>query len=216
MSGMLLAGRDDLAHAVGEDLGATAGERLHAGCEQLLQHLLVREARELRHVVHLGRREALERHVGQRGLEAADEVEVVVEVEVGALAADHVDLAVRIQLVALDGVLRQRPDLPRVRAVLLVRARERAELALHAADVRVVEVEVVDEVDLVAAPAQAPRLIGELAEAEQVVALEQRDAVVEVESLPRQHLLANGVDQRARERACHRSLSGRGLSLPAR
>src|SRR6185437_9313150 len=85
--------------------------------------------------------------------------------------------------------------------VLLVRAREGAELALHAADVGVVEVEVVDEVDLVTAASQAPRLIGEVAQRQQVVALQQR-AAVEVESLARQDLLANGVDQRTRENAC--------------
>ena len=40
---VLLAGRDEPADAVGEDLGAAAGERAEAGRLQLAQHLLVRE-----------------------------------------------------------------------------------------------------------------------------------------------------------------------------
>ena len=65
----------------------------------------------------------------------------------------------------------------------LPRRRERAELALHAADVRLVHVEVLDEVDLVRPSAHAAREVGECAELEQVVGLEDRDAVVEVEAL---------------------------------
>ena len=61
--------------------------------------------------------------------------------------------------------------------------RERAELALHAADVRLVHVQVLDEVDLVRPSAHAAREVGELAELQQVVGLEHRDAVVEVEPL---------------------------------
>src|SRR5919197_650694 len=49
-----------------------------------------------------------------------------------------------------------------VRVRLPARRRERAELALHAADVRLVEVQVLDEVDLVRAAAQPPREVGQL------------------------------------------------------
>jgi hypothetical protein len=67
--------------------------------------------------------------------------------------------------------------------LLLPRRRERAELALHSADVRLVDVEVLDEEDLVGAAANAPREVGERAELEEVVGLEDRDAVVEIEAL---------------------------------
>ena len=70
----------------------------------------------------------------------------------------------------------------RVGVLLLPRRREGAELALHAADVRLVHVEVLDEVDLVRAAAHAAREVGERAELEHVVRLEDRDAVVEVEA----------------------------------
>ena len=89
---MLLAGRDELAHAVGEDLCAAARERPEAGRLELAQHLFVREPRERRHVVHLGGRVALQVHVGQRACAARGRVDVEVEVDVGALAVDHVDL----------------------------------------------------------------------------------------------------------------------------
>jgi len=71
----------------------------------------------------------------------------------------------------------------RVGVLLLPRCCKRAELALHAADVRLVQIEVLDEEDLVGAAALPAREVGERAELEQVVGLEDRDAVVEVEAL---------------------------------
>jgi hypothetical protein len=79
----------------------------------------------------------------------------------------------------------------RVRVLLLPRRRERAELALHAADVRLAHVEVLDEVDLVRSPSDTTREVGECAELEQVVRLEDRDPVVEVEPLSGLDLLPN-------------------------
>ncbi len=83
----------------------------------------------------------------------------------------------------------------RVGILLLARLRERAELALDAADVRLVEVQVLDEVDLVAAAATPAREVGELAEREQVVGLDQCEPVFEVEPLTGLDLL---VDRRER------------------
>jgi hypothetical protein len=79
----------------------------------------------------------------------------------------------------LDELLRR----VRVRVLLLARRRERAELALHAADVRLVHVQVLDEEDLVRAPADAASEVGQRAELEQIVGFEERDAVVEPEAL---------------------------------
>jgi hypothetical protein len=78
----------------------------------------------------------------------------------------------------LDELLRREG----VRVLLLPRRRECAELALHAADVRLIDVQVLDEEDLVGPAAPATREVGELAELEEVVGLEDRDAVVEVEA----------------------------------
>jgi hypothetical protein len=57
------------------------------------------------------------------------------------------------------------------------------ELALHEADVGLVHVEVLDEVDLVGSSTPPPCEIGKRAELEKVVGLEEGDAVVEVEAL---------------------------------
>jgi hypothetical protein len=77
----------------------------------------------------------------------------------------------------------------RVGVLLLPRCCKRAELALHAADVRLVQIEVLDEEDLVGAAALPAREVGERAELEQVIGLEDRDTVVEVEALPSLDLL---------------------------
>src|SRR5712691_10557862 len=101
--------------------------------------------------------------------------------DVWVLAVDAVDLRELRDRVLLDRVLDELLRGDRVRVLLLARLCERTELALHAAHVRLVEVEVLDEVDLIAAAAHAAREIGELAEREQVVRLHQRHAVLEVE-----------------------------------
>ena len=83
----------------------------------------------------------------------------------------------------------------RVRMVLLARGCERAELALHAADVRLVDVEVLDEVDLVRSAACPARQVRELAELEQVVRLEEGKTVLEVQALARDHLLPDRLER---------------------
>ena len=109
----------------------------------------------------------------------------------------------RRDVVLRDRVLDELVGGDRVRVLLLLRLRERAELALHAADVRLVQVEVLDEEDLVAAAAHAPREVGELAEREQVVGLHQREPVLEVEPLARLDLLADRRERVERVEDCH-------------
>ena len=166
------------------------------------------------HVVHLGGREQLEVHVRQRLVKRARQVDVVAVLEVRALAAHHVDLAVGLALVHLDGVADQVADVPRVGAGLLAGHGERAELALHPTHVRVVEVQVVDEVDLVGAAAQAARGVRQLAQRGQVVGLQQRDPVVEVETLTGEHLLTDRGERIKAGGGCHarRSLPAGGVS----
>ena len=80
------------------------------------------------------------------------------------LAVHHVDLGEAGQLALAHGVLDELLGRDRVGALLLPRRGEGAELALHAADVRLVQVQVLDEVDLVRAAALAARAVGEVAE----------------------------------------------------
>ena len=192
---MLLARRDQPAHAVGEDLRAAARQRAEPGVLQLAQHLLVREPGQRRHVVDLGRGVELQVDVGQRLVQRANGVDVEVEADVRVLAVHHVDLGEAGQLALAHRVLDELVGRDRVGVLLLPRRREGAELALHAADVRLVQIEVLDEVDLVRAAALPPRAVGEVAEREQVVALEEREAVLEVEPLAGVDLLADRVER---------------------
>ena len=189
ISGLLLPRRDEPAHAIGEHLRPPARKRAEPGLSELLEHSLVREPRERRHVVDLRRRVALEVHVGKGVVERGDGVAVVTEVHVRVLPVDHVDLGEAGHLALAEHVLDELLCAERVCVRLLPGRREGAELALHAADVRLVHVEVLDEEDLVRPAAQSACGIGELPEAEHVVGLEERHAVLEVEALARLDLL---------------------------
>ena len=95
------------------------------------------------------------------------------------------------ELVLLDRVLDELVGGQREGVLLLARLREGAELALHAADIGLVHVDVLHEIDLGAAAALPAREVGELAEREQVVRLHESDAVVEVEPLAGEHLVSD-------------------------
>ena len=151
-------------------------------------------------MVDLARGEQLQVHVRHRLVELRDDLDVVVEVDVRALAADHVDLGEAAELALAKRVLDELLGRVRVGAFLLLRDRERAELALHAADVRLVEVQVLDEVDLVVPAALTAREIGQLAEREDVVRLHQQEAVLEVEPLAGDDLLADALERRRCDR----------------
>ena len=77
------------------------------------------------------------------------------------------------------------------------------------------EIEVLDEEDLVRPAAQAPREVGELTEREQVVGLEEREAVLEVEALPGLHLSPDLV-QDAPLDDCHDSYRSRSMTMCVR
>ena len=116
---------------------------------------------------------------------------VEVEVDVRVLAVDHVDLGEAGYLALVEDVLDELLGRDRVGLRLLLRRRERAELALHAADVRLVQIEVLDEEDLVRSSPDASREVCELAEGEQVVRLEEREPVLESETFTGPDLLAD-------------------------
>ena len=71
--------RDLPAHALGEDLGAAARQRIEAGVHQLAQHLLVGLAVEIGEERDLDGGEALQVNVRPDPLEAAQQLRVVVE-----------------------------------------------------------------------------------------------------------------------------------------
>jgi hypothetical protein len=214
--GVLLAGRDERAHPVGEDLRTSARHRAEAGIPELAEHLLVREARQGRHVVDLGGRVALEVHVGKRAIERPDRVDVEVEADVRILAVHHVDLGEAGGGVLRDGIAHEFLRRDRVGVLLLAGGGEGAELAFHAADVRLVQVQVLHEEDLVRASAEASGEVGQLAQLEEVVRLEDGEAVLEVETLTRLELLSNRRECGCLVEQCHVAQSFRSTTASAR
>ena len=75
--GVALVVADLPAHALGEDLGAAAGQRIESGRHQLAQHLLVGHPVEVGEERDLDRGEALQVDAGTDALEAAQQVRVV-------------------------------------------------------------------------------------------------------------------------------------------
>ena len=94
--GAALVVRDLLAHALGEDLGAAARQRIETGRHQLAQHLLVGHAVQIGEERDLDRREALQMDAGTDPLEAAQQLRVVVERQIGMQAVDDVDFGERL------------------------------------------------------------------------------------------------------------------------
>ena len=165
--GVHLVGADDRAHFVVEDLGRGAGQRGEAGVLQRAQVVGERHVEPARAFGHLERGEAV--HVDRRRdlLHRARDVDVVVAVEVGMDAALQAHLG-RAALDRLDDAALHLLELEEVRLAAQVERertlRERAEPALERADVRVVDVAVADEGDLVAVDLAA-QLVGDLGDA---------------------------------------------------
>ena len=95
------------AHALGEDLGAAARQRIEPGGHQLAQHLLVGHAVEIGEERDLDGGEALQMDVRADALEAAQQLRVVVERQIGMQAVDDVDFGER--LVGRAGAACPRP-----------------------------------------------------------------------------------------------------------
>ena len=99
----------DLApDALGENLGAPAGQRVEPGRHQLAQHLLVRHVVEVGEERDLDRRETLQVNAGPDRFQAAEQIEVVAERQVGMQAVDDVNFGER--LVALAIAASRTPD----------------------------------------------------------------------------------------------------------
>ncbi len=165
------------ADAVDEDLGAAAGNGVEAGVAQPRQRLRDRELRAPRDVLDLRRRERVQVDLVAR-LDRAEEILVVVDPEVGMVAALHEEpgAADREGLLDLlvDHRLRQEVALARVARSAV----EGAEVAVGDADVRVVEVPVDDERDPRRVGHAAPDLVRDAADRDEVARAQQRDGVL--------------------------------------
>ena len=181
---------DLLAHALGEHLCAAAGQRIEAGGHQLAQHLLVGHPVEIRKERNLDGREALQVNVRADALEAAQQVRVVAERQVGVQAVDDVDFGERLVRAGAElvpGLLERQ----RVRALVArLQPRERAEEAAGDTDVRRLDADVVVEVGAAVVPALA-LAVRERADGEQVARLEEAQPVGRVEPLASLELLGD-------------------------
>ena len=133
--GTALVVTDLLAHPLGEHLGAAARQRIESGLLERDEHLLVGHAVEIREERDLDRREALQMDPGPDPLEAAQQLQIVVERQIRMQAVDDVDFG--------EGLMGTLPQLVprllerhRVRPVVAgLQPRERAEEAAGDADV---------------------------------------------------------------------------------
>ena len=133
---------DDVPHAVRQDLGTAARDRVQAGSHEAPERLFHREPRHAADVVDLGRREAVDPdRIGL--LDPAEEPLVELDAEVGMEPSLEQDLvpAERQRLLDLRGELLLREEVSLLRGQVAI---EGAEGALGGADVRVVDVPVDD------------------------------------------------------------------------
>ena len=82
---------DHPPHAIAENLRASAGQRIHAGIAQALQHLARRNLRPLRQISDLHHGEGLEVHLRKTLLQAAQHLAVPVERQLGMQTAHDVE-----------------------------------------------------------------------------------------------------------------------------
>src|SRR4051812_24395154 len=180
--------RDLLADAVDEDLAAAARDRVETGIAQARDRLPERELAAPCDVLHLGRGQRVQVDL-VASLDRAKEIFVVVDREVGMMAALHEQPGAaegdRLLDLLEDDRLGQEIALPRVSWASV----ERAELAIRVTDVRVVEVPVDDERDASGVGLPVAKLVGGAPDRDEVTRLEQRRRVlvrdpIAVEPLP--------------------------------
>ena len=144
--GAALVVADLLAHALGEDLGAAARQRIEAGLDQLAQHLLVGHAVQVGEERDLHGGEALQMNAGPDALEAAQQLRVVAERQIWIQAVDDVQLGQRL-MCALPQLVPRLLERHRVgRGIRRLQTRERTEETARDADVGRLEAQVVVEV----------------------------------------------------------------------
>ena len=183
--------RDDVAHAVDEDLAAAAGDRVQAGVAQARERLPDGQLGAARDVLDLGGRERVQMDLVAL-LDRAEEVLVVIDPEVGMVAALHeqAGAAHRERLLDLleDDRLREQVALVAVARAAI----EGAEVAVGDADVRVVEVAVDDERDPLGIGLAPPQLVGRAAHCHELARAQQRHRLLLGDALAIERLLQHG------------------------
>ena len=176
-SDFVFFGRDDPAHPIDEDLGAAARHGVETRVAKSRQRLGDGQLRAARDVLDLRRREGVEVDLVAR-LDRAEQILVVVDPEIGVVAALHQEprAADRECLLDLlvDHGLRQEVALAYVARSPV----EGAEVAVGDADVRVVEISIDDERDLRRVVEPVADLVGDPADRHEVARTQECDCVL--------------------------------------
>ena len=180
---------DDVAHAVGENFGAAAGQRIHARSFQLFQRLANRELGALRQIRDLDHGEGLEMHLRKALLQAGAEIEEILKRQVGMQSADDVKFGDRLGVSGSRGFERlfERHGVGAGRVFL---AAEGAQAAGGHANVRRIDVAVDVEIRLVAVHALAHG-VGHPAHGENVAGAVEGERVVGVQALAGEDFVVN-------------------------
>ncbi len=192
--GVLLADADLLAQFLVEDLGAAAGAALQARGHAAVQEGLGAEARDAGVVVHLDHGEDLEVDGREARLDLGEQVLEVVDLQLRVVARGHVQLADPSVLGLLqlgDDLLGREGVGPGVAGLGL----EGAELAVGEADIGVGQPAAHH---VVGGPAVLlePHMVGHGADAREVGALVEQQAVVVGQAFAAQHLVRQGQQAR--------------------
>ena len=175
--GVSLVVTDFAAHALGEYFRSPAGQRRKAGVHQLAQHLLVGLPVQVGEERDLDCREALQMDLGPDSFEAAQQLQVILERQVGMKAVDDVHFGER--LIAAHSQLF--PGLFHRHGVGTGIAGPQAckgtEQATRHADVRGFNANVVVVIRAIAVSPFA-LAVGQRRNGQQIGMLEQRDAVL--------------------------------------
>ena len=186
--GVHLLRRDDVAHAVDEDLGAAARDRVEAGVPQARECLGDGQLRAARRVHDLRRRERVEVDP-VACFDRREEILVVVDAEIGMMAALHEQAGAAEGECLLDLLeddrLRQQVAL----ALVAGPAVEGAEVAVGDADVRVVEVAVDDERHALRVVQPVADLVRSAADGDEVTRAEELGGVLVRDPFARGRLL---------------------------
>ena len=87
---------DHVAHPLGKNLSSSAGQRIHPRRFQLHQSFTDRELGSLREIRHLNHGEGFEMDLGKTLLEAGNQVEKILEWQIGMQSAHDVELGHRL------------------------------------------------------------------------------------------------------------------------
>ena len=166
---------DDAPHSLVEDFRAAARQRIHAGIDQLGKRLANRKLAALRQIGDLHHGERLQVNLGEALLQPAKHVAIPIQRQLRMQAADNMELGDRFAP-TLARAMPHFVERPGVSLGILGALSEGAQLATRHADIGGIDVPVDVKPGDVAVFALAHQ-VGHIADGENIVALEKRDAV---------------------------------------